>query len=220
MPLPDESVAASWPTAWWPAAPAPAATLMRDELRERVRAALAALPARDREVLVLRYLEGLSTGEVAAVLGLGEGAVKIRQLRALERLRGRPGRRSEEDCDERPRAGRPVLEASETDPVLAELVEELTGRLQAGEPVDLEAVRPPAPRAGRAAAPAAAGHGDAGRPGPVGRPDATRLRPAAPSPTAELGDAGRLPDRPRGRPGRHGGRLRGRAGLAAAAGWR
>jgi RNA polymerase sigma-70 factor (ECF subfamily) len=57
------------------------------ELRDTVRRALAALPDRDREVLVLRYLEGLSTAEAAAVLGITEGAVKVRHVRAIERLR-------------------------------------------------------------------------------------------------------------------------------------
>ena len=52
-----------------------------------MRAALAGLGERDREVLVLRYLEQLSTRDVAAVLGISEGAVKVRHLRALERLR-------------------------------------------------------------------------------------------------------------------------------------
>jgi RNA polymerase sigma-70 factor, ECF subfamily len=57
------------------------------ELRDQVRRALAALPDRDREVLVLRYLEGLRTAEAAAVLGITEGAVKVRHVRAIERLR-------------------------------------------------------------------------------------------------------------------------------------
>lgn len=65
----------------------PSQQLLRAELRERVRAALAALGERDREVLVLRYLEQLSTRDVAAVLEISEGAVKVRHLRALERLR-------------------------------------------------------------------------------------------------------------------------------------
>ena len=38
-------------------------------------------------MLVLRHLEQLSTCETAAVLGIREGAVKTRHLRALERLR-------------------------------------------------------------------------------------------------------------------------------------
>jgi RNA polymerase sigma-70 factor (ECF subfamily) len=49
---------------------------------------LSRLDPRDREVLVLRYLEGLSTEEIAAVLGIRAGAVKMRHVRALERLRG------------------------------------------------------------------------------------------------------------------------------------
>ncbi len=57
------------------------------ELRERVRAALAALPASDREVLVLRHLEELTARETAEVLGLTEAAVKSRALRAVQRLR-------------------------------------------------------------------------------------------------------------------------------------
>jgi RNA polymerase sigma-70 factor (ECF subfamily) len=65
----------------------PSAHLHRKERRDRVRAALAALPEKDREVLVLRILEGLPTRETAAVLGLSEVAVRSRQVRALERLK-------------------------------------------------------------------------------------------------------------------------------------
>jgi RNA polymerase sigma-70 factor (ECF subfamily) len=66
---------------------APSETARRHELQERVRAALAALPASDREVLVLRHLEQLSARETAEVLGLTEAAVKSRALRAAQRLR-------------------------------------------------------------------------------------------------------------------------------------
>jgi RNA polymerase sigma-70 factor (ECF subfamily) len=65
----------------------PAARLVRDELRQRVQAALEALEPRDREVLVLRYLEQLTSMEIAAVLGKTDSAVKGRHRRALERLR-------------------------------------------------------------------------------------------------------------------------------------
>jgi RNA polymerase sigma-70 factor, ECF subfamily len=67
----------------------PSDHLVREELRERVQAALAALAPRDREVLVLRYLEQLATAEIASVLDIGEAAVKARHRRALERLRRR-----------------------------------------------------------------------------------------------------------------------------------
>jgi RNA polymerase sigma-70 factor (ECF subfamily) len=86
MPLPDGSVArlavrlASGDTS-------PSGRVIRDERRDLVRAALARLGSRDRDVLALRYLEGLSNAEAAAVLGIAEGAVKMRHLRALERLR-------------------------------------------------------------------------------------------------------------------------------------
>jgi RNA polymerase sigma-70 factor (ECF subfamily) len=65
----------------------PSKQVLRKELQGRVLAALAALAPTDREVLVLRYLEQLSTAEVAAVLEITPGAVKSRQLRALVRLR-------------------------------------------------------------------------------------------------------------------------------------
>jgi RNA polymerase sigma-70 factor (ECF subfamily) len=70
----------------------PSAGLHRQERRDRVRAALAALGAQDREVLVLRILEGMATREAAAVLGISEVAVRSRQVRALERLKGFLGR--------------------------------------------------------------------------------------------------------------------------------
>jgi RNA polymerase sigma-70 factor (ECF subfamily) len=66
----------------------PSGRLVRKEVRRRVQDALEQLSERDREILVLRYLEGLTTREAAAVLGITEGAAKVRHLRALERLRG------------------------------------------------------------------------------------------------------------------------------------
>jgi len=64
----------------------PSARLHRNELRDQVQTALARLADPDREVLVLRHLEHLSTSEIAAVLGITEGAVYTRHLRALKRL--------------------------------------------------------------------------------------------------------------------------------------
>ena len=52
-----------------------------------VRAALRALPARQREVLVLRYYAGLSETEIAAALGISRGSVKAHAARAKDALR-------------------------------------------------------------------------------------------------------------------------------------
>jgi RNA polymerase sigma-70 factor (ECF subfamily) len=65
----------------------PSAGVQRQELRDRVRAALEGLSAQEREVLALRYLEQLSAREVGAVVGVNESTAKKRALRALQRLR-------------------------------------------------------------------------------------------------------------------------------------
>jgi RNA polymerase sigma-70 factor (ECF subfamily) len=64
----------------------PSAHLAAQEQREKVRSALDELPERDREVLTLRYLEQLSTGEIAEVVGTSKEAVKARHFRAVQRL--------------------------------------------------------------------------------------------------------------------------------------
>jgi RNA polymerase sigma-70 factor (ECF subfamily) len=66
----------------------PSRHAVRQELRLRVREALGRLTERDREVLVLRYLEQMSLAEIAAVMGTTEGAIKSRHARALLRLQG------------------------------------------------------------------------------------------------------------------------------------
>jgi RNA polymerase sigma-70 factor (ECF subfamily) len=59
------------------------------EDRERLQDALAALSPAYREVVFLRDLEGLSTREVARVLGITEPNVKVRLHRAHTHLRKR-----------------------------------------------------------------------------------------------------------------------------------
>ena len=85
--LPDESVITLAQRIIAPGV-SPSKHAVREEMRLRVRGGLAQLSERDREVLVLRYLEELSTAEVAAVLLLSEAAVKMRHRRALDRLSG------------------------------------------------------------------------------------------------------------------------------------
>ena len=49
---------------------------MLDEQQRRITAAVRALPPRQREVVVLRYLLDCSTAETARTLGIAEGSVK------------------------------------------------------------------------------------------------------------------------------------------------
>jgi RNA polymerase sigma-70 factor, ECF subfamily len=65
----------------------PSNHLMRKERHERLKTALASLSQKDREILVMRHLERLSTAEIAAMLELSEPAVKSRLFRALIRMR-------------------------------------------------------------------------------------------------------------------------------------
>jgi len=75
----------------------PSARLRQEELRQRVRAALDRLAPHDREVLVLRHLEQLSTHEISVILNISEPAVRYRQRRALERLAALLGEGSEDN---------------------------------------------------------------------------------------------------------------------------
>jgi RNA polymerase sigma-70 factor (ECF subfamily) len=67
----------------------PSNRLMKQEWREQMLAAMAALSPKDREVLVMRHLEQLGTPEISEALGISTGAVEARLLRALVRLRRR-----------------------------------------------------------------------------------------------------------------------------------
>lgn len=64
----------------------PVQKLMKEELRRRVRETLDKLNADDRRVLVLRLIEEMSAEETALVLGINPAAVRMRQVRALERF--------------------------------------------------------------------------------------------------------------------------------------
>jgi RNA polymerase sigma-70 factor (ECF subfamily) len=52
-----------------------------------VRLALEQLSETDRELLVMHYMERLSVDEIGSILELGESAVKMRHMRALQKLR-------------------------------------------------------------------------------------------------------------------------------------
>jgi RNA polymerase sigma-70 factor (ECF subfamily) len=70
---------------------------MRAELKIRVQEALNSMDPNDREVLILRHFEELSSAEAAQVLGIKPSAAVNRYVRALKRLKdvfqGMPGGR-------------------------------------------------------------------------------------------------------------------------------
>jgi RNA polymerase sigma factor (sigma-70 family) len=66
--------------------PTPSQQFARDELTSRVRQAIAALEEIDREILLMRSLEGLSYREVSYILEIDESAARKRHGRALLRL--------------------------------------------------------------------------------------------------------------------------------------
>jgi RNA polymerase sigma-70 factor, ECF subfamily len=63
------------------------AALIREQQKQRLMSALAALPVRERAALVLREIEELSTAEVAAALGTTEGTVRSQVAKAMSKLR-------------------------------------------------------------------------------------------------------------------------------------
>jgi len=71
--------------------------------RLRLQAALDRLPVKQRAVLVLRYLEGLSVQQTAVALSCPEGTVKAYTSRGLDALR-----RILDERMEGPRESRPV----------------------------------------------------------------------------------------------------------------
>jgi RNA polymerase sigma-70 factor (ECF subfamily) len=75
--LPDSSVTADGPED----------RLLAAERSERLRALLAYLTPRQREILVLRVAVGVSAEEAAQAVGSTAGAVRVTQYRALARLR-------------------------------------------------------------------------------------------------------------------------------------
>lgn len=82
--------AARWPNHWalgptpWPA---PEDALLAGETRKVILGAVAALPPAQREVLVLRDLEGMSAAETCNVLGLSDTNQRVLLHRARSRVR-------------------------------------------------------------------------------------------------------------------------------------
>ena len=64
------------------------AKLVRQELSE----AMTCLSQNQRQVIILKFIEGLDNCEIAQILGKKEGAIRVLQMRALSRLRQELGR--------------------------------------------------------------------------------------------------------------------------------
>ncbi len=64
----------------------PEGSVLATLTNETLLRALKALPAEQQECLIMRFLQGLSIAETAAVLGRSEGAVKQLQLRGVRNL--------------------------------------------------------------------------------------------------------------------------------------
>jgi len=84
-------VAITRPVPWRDTQDSAEQTAMLAEDRRQVLAALAGLPSRRREVLVLRYYLDLPVAEVAAILGISQGTVKSATARGLGELARRLG---------------------------------------------------------------------------------------------------------------------------------
>ena len=119
-----------------PSQTTPSAPAMREELHQRVRAALAKLDAHDREILIMRHLEQMKVAEIASTTrhlrGCREDASAASDGTSARVARARAGTRltmpdlhspSQHDTDPREQ--------------LADVLEEITERIEAGHSVDL-----------------------------------------------------------------------------------
>ena len=77
--------------------PGPEAQIERKVIISELTAALKLLTEEQREVVLLRFIEGLSAREVGDIMGKQEGAVRGMQFRAIEALRRAMTRQYEAD---------------------------------------------------------------------------------------------------------------------------
>ena len=81
IPIPTECVGMRMPP------DAKSGSLMGEEDFNRVRRAVAALPATYREAVVLTYLQGLEADQISRIVGISKNALHVRLSRARNRLR-------------------------------------------------------------------------------------------------------------------------------------
>ncbi len=65
----------------------PSSMARKEELRELLMKAIETLPETDREILLLRHVEQLTTAEAAAELEISENTCRQRHLRALKKMK-------------------------------------------------------------------------------------------------------------------------------------
>jgi RNA polymerase sigma-70 factor (ECF subfamily) len=92
----------------------PADRVVSEETRRRIRLAFRKLPDRQREVFVLRYIEDLSTAEVAAALALSPGASSVTSS-ARSAASARPSEARHEAVPDRSSADRLLAELGKPD---------------------------------------------------------------------------------------------------------
>jgi RNA polymerase sigma-70 factor (ECF subfamily) len=61
--------------------------MARTENIDKVKHMLAKLPEKDRQILILRYFEDMSHKETAKVIGIREGALRVRTTRLLKKVK-------------------------------------------------------------------------------------------------------------------------------------
>src|SRR3954449_12142880 len=104
----DNPDASTLPTALVPSEPLPPDRAYEDlEVRDRVRAAIASLPPRERKVIGLYYYQEATMKQIGAEIGVNESRVSQLHARAIQRLRKSLGA----DCsaEEAARALRPAI---------------------------------------------------------------------------------------------------------------
>ena len=70
-----------------PEPPSPDRLYEEDEVRRRVRAAIALLPPRERKVIGLYYFDEVTMKQIGAEIGVNESRVSQLHARAVQRLR-------------------------------------------------------------------------------------------------------------------------------------
>jgi RNA polymerase sigma-70 factor (ECF subfamily) len=70
-----------------------AASRGEEEMNDRLRAALADLPAKAAEILILRHVHGYTDTEIATLLGVSRSAIAINLFRSRARLRRALGKK-------------------------------------------------------------------------------------------------------------------------------